>query len=128
MLYITIISILIVLCVVLPILFEVAYFTLGDRKIMGSMHRRLGPNIVGSYGFLQPFADALKLLLKEYILPNLSNKILFILGPYITLVFSLLSSGVVCYGPGLSISDFFLGIIYMLATYSLSTYGILLSG
>ena len=85
-------------------------------------------NIVGYYGLLQAFADALKLLLKEYVSPTQANLVLFFLGPIITLIFSLLGFSVVPYGPGMAISDFNLGILYMLAVSSLSTYGILLAG
>jgi NADH:ubiquinone oxidoreductase subunit H len=106
----------------------VAYVTVAERKTMASMQRRLGPNIVGYYGLLQAFADALKLLLKEYISPTQANLILFFIGPIITLIFSLLGYGVIPYAPGLTISDFNLGILYVLAVSSLSTYGILLAG
>ena len=121
-------SILEVLIVIVPVLLTVAFVTVAERKTMASMQRRLGPNIVGYYGLLQPFADALKLLLKEYISPTQSNIILFFLGPVITLIFSLLGFSVIPYGPGMSILDFDLGILYMLAVSSLSTYGILLAG
>ena len=80
------------------------------------------------YGLLQAFADALKLLLKEYVAPTQSNIILFFLGPIITLVFSLLGYAVIPYGPGIVITDYNLGILYMLAVSSLATYGILLAG
>ena len=80
------------------------------------------------YGLLQAFADALKLLLKEYVSPTQANLILFFLGPIITLIFSLLGYAVIPFAPGLAISDFDLGILYMLAVSSLSTYGILLAG
>jgi NADH-ubiquinone oxidoreductase chain 1 len=124
----TIISILEGLLVVVPALLSVAFVTVAERKTMASMQRRLGPNIVGYYGLLQAFADALKLLLKEYIAPTQANIILFFLGPIITLIFSLLGYLVIPYGSGLYISDFSLGIIYMLAVSSLATYGILLAG
>jgi NADH-ubiquinone oxidoreductase chain 1 len=116
------------LLVVVPALLSVAFVTIAERKTMASMQRRLGPNIVGYYGLLQAFADALKLLLKEYVAPTQANIVLFFLGPIITLIFSLLGYLVVPYGSGLYISDFSLGILYMLAVSSLSTYGILLAG
>jgi NADH-ubiquinone oxidoreductase chain 1 len=129
MLYLpSLISIIEVLLVTIPILLAVAYTTVAERKTMASMQRRLGPNIVGYYGLLQAFADALKLLLKEYVSPTQANFILFFLGPIITLIFSLLGYAVIPFGPGLSINDYNLGILYMLAVSSLATYGILLAG
>jgi NADH-ubiquinone oxidoreductase chain 1 len=129
MLYLPIyISVIEVVIVTVPVLLTVAYVTVAERKTMASMQRRLGPNIVGYYGLLQAFADALKLLLKEYVSPTQANLVLFFLGPIITLIFSLLGFSVIPYGPGLAISDFDLGILYMLAVSSLSTYGILLAG
>jgi NADH-ubiquinone oxidoreductase chain 1 len=129
MLYIpTLISVLESLIVAVPVLLAVAYVTVAERKTMASMQRRLGPNIVGYYGLLQAFADALKLLLKEYVSPTQANIGLFFLGPIITLVFALLGYLVVPYGPGNSLNDFNLGILYMLAVSSLATYGILLAG
>jgi NADH-ubiquinone oxidoreductase chain 1 len=122
------ISILEVLIITVPVLLTVAFITIAERKTMASMQRRLGPNIVGYYGVLQPFADALKLLIKEYIAPTQSNLILFFLGPIITLIFALYGYAVIPYGPGISIFDFNLGILYMLAVSSLATYGILLAG
>src|SRR5919197_2800219 len=125
---ITIISIIEVILVSVPALLLVAFTTVAERKTIARMQRRLGPNIVGYYGLLQAFADALKLLLKEYVGPTQSNLILFFLGPIITLMFSLLGYAVIPYGPGLTIADLNLGILYMLALSSLSTYGILLAG
>jgi NADH-ubiquinone oxidoreductase chain 1 len=129
MLYLpTIISVSEVLLVSIPVLLTVAYVTVAERKTMASMQRRLGPNTVGYYGLLQAFADALKLILKEYVSPTQANLVLFFLGPIITLIFSLLGYAVIPFGPGLAISDFNLGILYILAVSSLSTYGILLAG
>src|SRR6201746_881701 len=125
---ISLISIIEGLLVTVPALMSVAFVTVAERKTMASMQRRLGPNIIGYYGLLQAFADALKLLLKEYVSPTQANLILFFLGPIITLVFSLLGYGVIPYAPGLSLSDFNLGILYILAMSSLATYGILLPG
>src|SRR5580704_11809759 len=106
MLYLpTFISIIEVLLITIPILLIVGYVTVAERKTMASMQRRLGPNVVGYYGLLQAFADALKLLLKEYVSPSQANLILFFLGPIITLVFSLLGYLVVPYGPGLALND-----------------------
>ena len=122
------ISILEVVLVVVPALLVVAFTTVAERKTMASMQRRLGPNIVGYYGLLQAFADALKLLLKEYVAPTQANLVLFFLGPIITLIFSLLGYAVIPYGPGLTVGDLPLGILYMLAVSSLATYGILLAG
>ena len=122
------ISIIEVLFLTVPVLLIVAFVTLAERKTMASMQRRLGPNIVGYYGSLQAFADALKLLLKEYVSPTQSNFVLFFIGPIITLIFSLLGYAVIPYGPGIALSDSNLGILYMLAVSSLSTYGILLAG
>ena len=129
MLYLpSLISIVEVLLVTVPVLLTVAYVTVAERKTMASMQRRLGPNTVGYYGLLQAFADALKLLLKEYVSPSQANLILFFLGPIITLIFSLLGYAVIPFGPGLALSDYNLGILYMLAVSSLATYGILLAG
>jgi NADH-ubiquinone oxidoreductase chain 1 len=123
-----IISIFEVLLITIPALLSVAFVTVAERKTMASMQRRLGPNIVGYYGILQAFADALKLLLKEYVSPTQANLILFFFGPILTLVFSLLAYGVIPFGPGLTLNDLNLGILYILAISSLSTYGILLAG
>ena len=124
----TFVSIIEVILLSIPVVLAVAYVTVAERKTMASMQRRLGPNIVGYYGLLQAFADAFKLLLKEYVSPTQANLILFFLGPIITLMFSLLGYGVIPYAPGLTIFDFNLGILYLLAVSSLSTYGILLAG
>jgi len=118
----------IVILVILCLLVSVAFVTIAERKTMASLQRRIGPNVVGFYGLLQAFADALKLLVKEYIAPTQANLILFFLGPIITLIFSLNGFLTIPFGPGIAISDFALGILYMLAMSSLATYGILLAG
>lgn len=126
--YTNILSFLEVVLLLLPALLAVAYTTVAERKTMGSMQRRLGPNAVGYYGLLQAFADALKLILKEYVAPTQANLFLFFLGPVVTLIFSLIGYAVIPYGPGLSVSDFDLGIFYFIAVSSIATYGILLAG
>ena len=123
----TLLSIIEVLLVLLAVLLAVALVTVAERKTMASMQRRLGPNVIGVYGLLQAFADALKLILKEYVSPTQANLILFFFGPVITLVFSLLGYATIPFGPGLSLADLNLGILYMLAMSSLVTYGILLA-
>lgn len=96
----TLLSIIQVLLVLLPVLLGVALVTVAERKTMASMQRRLGPNVVGAYGLLQAFADALKLILKEYVSPTQANLILFFFGPIITLVFSLLGYAVIPFEKG----------------------------
>jgi NADH-ubiquinone oxidoreductase chain 1 len=124
----TLLSIIENLILMLPALLAVAYVTVAERKTMASMQRRLGPNAVGYYGLMQAFADALKLILKEYVAPTQANLILFFLGPIMALVFALLGFAVIPFGPGLSLEDMELGILFMLAVSSLGTYGILLAG
>nr|YP_009710661.1 NADH dehydrogenase subunit 1 [Amanita inopinata]QFZ98610.1 NADH dehydrogenase subunit 1 [Amanita inopinata] len=123
-----IINLIDVLCVILPVLLAVAFMTIIERKQLAAHQRRVGPNTVGYYGILQPFADALKLILKETVIPSQSNKILFYLAPVSTLVFSLLGWGIIPFGQGLAISDLSLGILYTLALSSLGVYGVLLAG
>src|SRR5579875_3167611 len=115
---ISFISLIEVIIIIVPSLLSVAFLTVAERKTMASMQRRLGPNLIGYYGLLQAFADALKLLLKEYVSPTQSNFILFFIGPIITLVFSLLSFGVIPCASGLTILDLDLGILYLLAVSS----------
>ena len=117
-----------VLIVLVPILLSIAFMTIIERKQLAAMQRRVGPDTVGYWGVLQPFADALKLVLKETVIPAQANKILFYLAPIITLIFSLLGWGVIPFGTGLVLSDFSLGILYILALSSLGIYGILLAG
>jgi NADH-ubiquinone oxidoreductase chain 1 len=121
-------SILEVLIVLVPILMAIAFVTIAERKIMASMQRRVGPNAVGIWGILQPFADALKLLVKEIIIPRQSNSFLFVLGPCITLLFALLGWAIIPFGEGLAIFDYDLGVFFALAVSSIGSYGILISG
>ena len=122
------INLLDVLLVILPILLSVAFMTIIERKQLAAHQRRVGPQVVGYYGILQPFSDALKLILKETVVPSQSNKVLFYLAPVSTLIFSLLGWGVIPLGQGLTLFDYSLGIFYTLALSSLGVYGILFAG
>lgn len=124
----TVFNLLEVLIVLVPILLSVAFMTIIERKVLASMQRRVGPNKVGYYGVLQPFADALKLVVKETVVPAQATKSLFFLAPVITLIFRLLGWAVIPFGAGLAITDFPLGILYTLAISSVGVYGVLFRG
>lgn len=124
----TLYNFLLILIVIVPILLSVAFITIIERKVIGSIQRRIGPNVVGYYGVLQPFADALKLVVKEQIIPSQSTRSLFFLAPIISLIFSLLGWGIIPFGAGVTISDFSLGILYSLCLSSIGVYGILFAG
>jgi NADH-quinone oxidoreductase subunit H len=117
-----------ILAIVVPLLISVAYFTLVERKVMGSIQRRRGPNVIGYLGLLQPLADGLKLFAKETILPSNANIFIFLLAPILTFVLSLLGWAVIPFGDGIVLSDINVGLLYLFAVSSLSVYGILLSG
>jgi NADH-ubiquinone oxidoreductase chain 1 len=123
-----IINLLDVLSVILPILLSVAFMTIIERKQLAAHQRRVGPNTTGYYGLLQPFSDALKLIVKETVIPSQSNKILFYLAPVFSLIFSLLGWGIIPFGQGLTLFDFTLGILYTVALSSLGVYGVLFAG
>jgi NADH-quinone oxidoreductase subunit H len=117
-----------ILIIVLPLLISVAYFTLAERKILGAIQRRRGPNVIGVFGLLQPLADGFKLFVKETILPSNANKFIFILSPIITFVISLMGWAVIPYNEYAVLSDINIGILYMFAVSSLGVYGIIMSG
>lgn len=116
------------LLVVVLLLIAVAYFTLVERKFMGSIQRRKGPNVIGFLGLLQPLADGLKLFAKETILPSNANFLLFVFAPAITFVLSLVGWAVIPLAEGAVIADINIGILYLFAVSSLSVYGIICAG
>lgn len=116
------------LIILVPILIAVAFFTLFERKIMAAIQRRRGPNVVGLSGILQPFADGLKLLIKETIIPSNANKIIFIIAPIIALFISFINWTVVPFYSYNVFSDINVGILYIFAISSLAVYSIIMSG
>jgi len=116
------------LVLIVPLLIGVAYLTLLERKVMASMQQRKGPNVVGFFGMLQPFADGLKLLVKETVLPSSANTLIFILAPIVTFLLSLFVWAVIPFGDNLVFADINLGVLYVLAISSLGVYGIITSG
>jgi NADH-quinone oxidoreductase subunit H len=123
-----VINIIKILLIIVPLLISVAYFTLAERKIMGSIQRRKGPNVIGIFGLLQPLSDGLKLFVKETILPSNANTITFVLAPMLTFTLSLLGWAVIPFSSIAVLSDLNVGILYLLAISSLGVYGILISG
>nr|YP_010338831.1 NADH dehydrogenase subunit 1 [Madagascaria erythrocladioides]UNJ18781.1 NADH dehydrogenase subunit 1 [Madagascaria erythrocladioides] len=123
-----IVKILKFLTIIIPLLIAVAFLTLAERKVMGAIHKRKGPNVVGVYGLLQPLADGLKLFTKETILPTSANLIIFILAPILTFLLALVAWTVIPFEEGLVYADLNLGVLYLLAISSLGVYGIIISG
>lgn len=117
-----------ILILIVPILIAVAYFTLAERKILSTIQRRKGPNVVGTFGLLQPLSDGLKLFVKETILPSNSDVFLFIFAPILTFFLSLLSWAIIPLGYGMFFSEMSLGILYLLAISSLGVYGVIIAG
>jgi len=117
-----------ILSIVLPLLIAVAYLTLAERKVMASMQRRKGPNVVGFFGLFQPLADGLKLLIKEPVLPNSSNTVIFLMAPVVTFMLSLIVWAVIPFDYGVVLADLNVGILYVFAVSSIAVYGVLMAG
>jgi NADH-quinone oxidoreductase subunit H len=124
----TIIIIIKVLAIIVPVLIAVAFFTVAERKIMGAIQRRRGPNVVGFMGLLQALADGLKLFVKETTLPSNSNLTIFIIAPMLSFILSLISWSVIPFSNKIVAADINLGILYLFSISSLNVYGILLAG
>ena len=117
-----------IVLIVTPILLSVAYLTLAERKVIGWMQYRKGPNVVGPFGLLQPLADGAKLFLKETIVPSGSNRIIFVLAPMITFILSLIAWAVIPFDSGWVLADINVGVLYLFAISSLGVYGIIMAG
>jgi NADH-quinone oxidoreductase subunit H len=117
-----------ILSIVVPLLIAVAYFTIAERKIMGAMQRRRGPNVVGFIGLLQPLADGLKLFVKETTLPASANKSIFLMAPALSFILSLVGWSVIPFANGVVLSDLNLGVLFLFAVSSLNVYGIIFAG
>lgn len=117
-----------ILLVTVPLMISMAMLTYFERKVIAAMQLRKGPNVVGPFGLLQPFADGLKLLLKETIIPTRANKIMFLLAPMITFALALIGWAVIPFSEDFVIADINVGVLYLFAISSLGVYGIIISG
>lgn len=116
------------LAMLVPVLISVAYLTLAERKVMAAMQMRLGPNVVGPFGLMQPFADALKMLMKETIVPTGANRLLFLFAPLLTMTLAMSAWAVIPVNEGWAIADINVGILYLFAISSMGVYGIIIAG
>jgi NADH-quinone oxidoreductase subunit H len=116
------------LALIVPLLIAVAFLTYAERKVMAAMQLRKGPNVVGPFGLLQPFADAIKMMTKETIIPSGANRVLFVMAPMITFILAILAWAVIPLADGWAIADINVGILYLFAISSLGVYGIIIAG
>src|SRR5215468_11185489 len=102
-----------VIAIIVPLLIAIAYLTYAERKVLAAMQLRRGPNVVGPFGLLQPFADGLKLLHKETIIPTGANRVVFVVAPMVTFVLALIAWAVIPFGPGLVLANINVGVLYL---------------
>ncbi len=117
-----------IMAVVLPLMGAVAYLTLWERKFLGWMQVRIGPNRVGPWGMLQPIADALKLLTKEILVPTAASKGLFVIGPVLTIMPAMAAWAVIPFGPDVALANINAGLLFVMAITSMEVYGVVISG
>jgi len=117
-----------IVAVVLPLMGAVAYLTLWERKFLGWMQVRIGPNRVGPWGMLQPIADALKLLTKEILIPTAASKGLFVIGPVLTIMPAMAAWAVIPFGPDIALANINAGLLFVMAITSMEVYGVVISG
>ena len=117
-----------IVAIVIPVMLSVAYLTYAERKVIGAMHLRKGPNVVGPFGLLQPIADGVKLFLKETIIPSSANRGVFILAPCVTFILALVAWAVMPFDEGMVLANINVGILFLFAISSLGVYGILMAG
>ena len=114
--------------IVIPVMLFVAYLTYFERKVIGAIHLRKGPNVVGPFGLMQPIADGIKLFLKETIIPASANRAVFIIAPCVTFILALVAWAVIPFDHGMVLADINVGILFLFAISSLGVYGILMAG
>jgi NADH-quinone oxidoreductase subunit H len=125
---IVILTVLEALALLVPVLIAVAYLTYAERKVLAAIQLRKGPNVVGPFGLLQPFADAIKMLTKETIIPSGANRVLFIMAPMLTFILAMLAWAVIPVNNGWAIADINVGVLYLFAISSMGVYGIIVAG
>ncbi len=124
----TALTVLYVMLIIVPLLVSVAYLTYFERKVIAAMQLRKGPNVVGPFGLLQPFADGIKLLMKETIVPSSANRVVFLIAPMVTFTLSLVAWAVIPFDADWVLADINVGILYLFAISSLGVYGIIMAG
>jgi NADH-quinone oxidoreductase subunit H len=117
-----------ILAIIVPLLVAVAYLTYAERKVLAAAQLRMGPNVVGWFGLLQPIADGLKLLLKETVIPTGANRVIFVAAPILTFVLSLIAWAVIPFDAGVVLANINVGILYLFAISSLGVYGVIMAG